>query len=377
MLMLFIRRFSIILALTYLLLPLCAQAQVITDLAGRQVDLPEKIDRILLGESRYIPALGILQPDDPLRQIVGMLPDFKLADPAGYQQYQQQFPHIDAIPLIGRSARDSFSVEQAIALDADVAVFGLEGHGPTSKDSRLIEQLKQAGVTVVFVDFRQEPIKNTPTSITILGQVLGQMERASTFNKFYQQQLDAIEQRLQTLPAGKRTKVFLHSRVGLGSTCCETMVNGMMGHFIDWLAADNIATEYVPGTAGIINREYLLINQPDVYIATAIGSVNTLTDSPQFIALGAGVSHELAQQSFQHNLSAPWLAQLDAVKQKRAFAIWHHFYNSPLNIAALQAFAKWLYPNAFNDLNPDTTLEEIYRRFQPIELNGTYWVGTN
>lgn len=375
--MLFIRRFSIILALTYVLLPVWGHAQVITDLAGRQVDLPDKINRIILGESRYIPALGILQPGDPLRQIVGMLPDFKLADPAGYQQYQQQFPQIDAIPLIGRSARDSFSVEQAIALDADVAIFGLEGHGPTSKDSRLIEQLKQAGVAVVFVDFRQEPIKNTPTSITLLGQVLGQTERASAFNQFYQQQLDAIEQRLQTLPSDQRTKVFLHSRVGLGSTCCETMVNGMMGHFIDEVAAENIAAEYVPGTAGIINREYLLINQPDVYIATAIGSANTLTDSPQFIALGAGVSPEAAQKSFKHNLSAPWLAQLAAVKHKRAYAIWHHFYNSPLNIAALQAFAKWLYPKAFADLDPDATLAELYRRFQPIELNGTYWVGIN
>lgn len=89
------------------------------------MELPDTVERIILGESGYIPALGILKPENPVKQVVGMLPDFKLADPAGYQQYLEQFPHIDQIPLIGRSARDSLCVEQAIALNADVAIFGV------------------------------------------------------------------------------------------------------------------------------------------------------------------------------------------------------------------------------------------------------------
>lgn len=169
-----------------LCLPALLQAKTVTDLAGREVELPDTVERIILGESRYIPALGILQPDDPVKQIVGMLPDFKLADPAGYQQYLEQFPHIEQIPLIGRSARDSFSVEQAIALNADVAIFGVDGHGPTSHDARLINQLQQVGVAIVFIDFRQSPLENTPRSMTLLGEVLGQQERAEAFNQFYQ-----------------------------------------------------------------------------------------------------------------------------------------------------------------------------------------------
>lgn len=62
------------------------------------MELPDTGEHIILGESGYIPALGILQPENPVKQVVGMLPDFNLAGPAGYQQYLEQFPHIDHIP---------------------------------------------------------------------------------------------------------------------------------------------------------------------------------------------------------------------------------------------------------------------------------------
>ena len=358
-----------------LFLPALLQAKTVTDLAGREVQLPDHVERIILGESRYIPALGILQPDDPVKQVVGMLPDFKLADPAGYQQYLDAFPHIEKIPLIGRSARDSFSVEQAIALNADVAIFGVDGHGPTSHDARLIDQLQQVGVAIVFIDFRQSPLENTPRSMALLGEVLGQQERAEAFNQFYQQRLSAISETLETVTEDEKPRVFLHSRVGLGQSCCETMVDGMMGHFIQYLKVINIAADKIPGTSGILNREYLLVNQPDVYIATAIGSPRTLQNSPQFIALGAGINQSQARGSLKHTLDTAWLQQLDAVKQGRVYAVWHHFYNSPLNIAALEAFAKWLYPERFFELQPEQTLIDLYRQFQPIQLNGTYWTG--
>lgn len=358
-----------------LFLPALLQAKTVTDLAGREVALPDNVERIILGESRYIPALGILQPDDPVKQVVGMLPDFKLADPAGYQQYLDAFPHIEQIPLIGRSARDSFSVEQAIALNADVAIFGVDGHGPTSHDARLIDQLQQVGVVIVFIDFRQSPLENTPRSMALLGEVLGQQQRAEAFNQFYQQRLSAISETLETVTEDEKPRVFLHSRVGLGQSCCETMVDGMMGHFIQYLNVINIAADKVPGTSGILNREYLLVNQPDVYIATAIGSPRTLQNSPQFIALGAGINQSQARGSLKQTLDTAWLQQLDAVKQGRVYAVWHHFYNSPLNIAALEAFAKWLYPELFFELQPEQTLIDLYRQFQPIQLNGTYWTG--
>ena len=67
------------------------------------------------------------------------------------------------------------------------------------------------------------------------------------------------------------------------------------------------------------------------------------------------------------------IVQLQAVHEGRAYALWHHFYNSPFNVAAVQVLAKWLHPTLFADIDPRATLQTLYQRFQPIPLEGTYW----
>ncbi|WP_445395392.1 ABC transporter substrate-binding protein [Zobellella sp. An-6] len=362
-------------ALLFLLPALPALAGTLTDLAGRQVTLPERVTGIILGEGRYLPALAILEGERLTTRLAGIMPDFELADPAGYRQYLQAFPELAKIPRLGRSSADSFSIEQALGLGANLALFGLEGHGPSARDAELIRRLELAGVTVVFIDFRQDPLANTPRSMALLGQLLDREEQAQAFVDFYRQELARVRNGLARRGQAPAPTVFLHSRVGLQDACCETMTKGMMGSFLSALNGDNIASDSVPGVAGIFNLEHLLMAQPRVYIATAIGSPDTLQSDPQFIALGAGISADEARTSLRRVLSSPGLAQLEAVQEQRAYAIWHHFYNSPLNIAAVQAFAKWLYPDTFAELDPDRTLATLYERFQPIPLDGTYWTG--
>ncbi len=351
-----------------------AQAKVVTDLAGREVTLPAKVERIILGEGRYIPALAILEQEQVINRVVGMMGDFKLTDPDTYNVYRKQFPAIDKIPLIGKASAGSFSLEQALALKADLAIFGLEGHGPSARHAETISTLENAGVTIVFIDFRQNPMLNTTRSIDLLGQVLGLEQRAQAFIADYTLELQRVESILaqQSLPA---PHVFLHSRVGLSELCCETMVRGMQAEFLERVNANNIARELVPGSAGVIDLEYLLENQPDVYIATAVGSSKTAQEWPQFIVLGTGVSKQTAKSSLKLATQQKGINQLNAVKNEQAFAIWHHFYNNPFNVVAVQVFAKWLYPEQFAELNPEHTLERLFKSYQPVPLKGTYWTG--
>ncbi len=352
----------------------------IVDLAGREVKIDSPIKRIILGESRYLTALAMLDRHNPIERIVGMLADFKQVDYGSYQQYQAVFPEIDNISLVGHTSADSFSVEQVLTLNADLAIFGLEGHGPTARHGALIQQLEKSGVSVLFVDFRHDPLRNTVKSMTLLGQVLGREKEAKEFTDFYQRELDRVLGRIDVpaLMVEETPNVFLHSRVGLEDLCCETMVRGMMASFLDAAGGSNIAKPLIPGAAGVMNLEYLLSIQPDIYIATGIGSTQNSMDSgadmPPYIVLGAGVDEELARQSFMRAIDMTGVKNLTAVKHKRAFAIWHHFYNTPLNVAAVQAFAKWLYPQTFKDVDPKHTLQQLFDRFQPVPLSGTYWV---
>ncbi|MGH1542252.1 MAG: ABC transporter substrate-binding protein [Arenicella sp.] len=359
----------------------------VVDLAGRNLHFKTVPQRIILGESRYLFALSILDQKDPLRRIVGMVTNLKKIDFGSYRQYRKKFPEIDAIAQVGHTSADSFSVEKALSLNADLAIFGIDGHGPNARHAQLIDQLQSAGVKVVFIDFRNEPVVNAVKSITLLGKVLGREQRAKQYTDFYQDQLQRVSKRLSQLDAQaieldveqKRPDVFLHSRVGLQDLCCETMVRGMMATFIDQTNGVNIARERVPGSAGILNLEYLLMNQPEVYIATAIGASSDSTPAdgdniPPYIILGAGVDEAIAQRSFVRALNASGINELQAVKTQRAYAIWHHFYNTPLNIVAIQVFAKWLYPDEFTDLDPRHTLQVLFDRFQSVPLQGTYWL---
>lgn len=347
------------------------QARVLTDLAGREVQVPDQVQRIVLGEGRLLPVLAVLEGEQLLQRLVGMPADLALVDPGSAAQYQQAFPALAKVPRIGQGAADTFSLEQVLTLKPDLAIFSLSGHGPGSTQGRLIEQLQRAGVAVLFIDFREQPLANTPRSMTLLGQALGREARAEAFNAAHAEALAVVRKRL---PQGPQPRAFLHSRAGLGDGCCESMARGMFADLLREAGGDNVARERIPGHAGVLSLELLLSEPPDLYIASAVGSADSLAAGASYIALGPGVDAEPARASLQRQVGRGGLQHLQTVRDNQVHAIWHGFYNSPFNVVAVQVFAKWLYPQAFADLDPRQTLEHFYRQFQPVALHGHYWI---
>lgn len=351
-----------------------AQAQeIVTDLAGRSVRTPAKVERILLGEGRLLPLLAILERDDVMRRLVGLPADFEKLDPAGYAQYAQRFPALDQVPRTGRTTGESFSVEKAIALQPDLAIFGLGGHGPSPKDREALARLHAAGVSVVFIDIRQEPLQNTVPSVELLGKVLGRTRQAAEFVGVYRTEMARVTDRLARAKP-RWPSVFLENRVGMSEECCDTMTNGLMGRLVEAAGGRNIASSLVPGAFGTLSLEYLLSHPPEVYIGTAIGSAQSVARTPNLVVLGAGVPVGVAQASLVRATQRQGIKHLATFKTPRVHGIWHHFYTSPLHVAAVQAMAQWLHPQLFADLNPQATLQMLYQRFQPIPFNGQYWV---
>ena len=346
----------------------------VTDLANRTVRIPAKVERVLLGEGRLLPALAVFDRDNPAKRLVGMMGEFEKLDEPGYAQWKTQFPQIDKVPRVGRTNSGSFSDEQAIALKPQVAIFGMAGgHGPSARDRETLARLEAAGVAIVFIDFRHDPLKNTTRSMQLLGEVLGQRKEADAFNAYWQQQLNVVTERLAAKKPPSPT-VFLENRVGLSEGCCDTMV-GLVGMLLDAAGGQNVARGLIPGEYGTLNPEFLIAKQPQFYIGTGIGSMATADKTPMRIVLGAGATPEAARASLARATQRRGIVQLQAVKDGHAFAIWHHFYNSPFNVAAVQVFAKWLHPELFADLDPRATLQTMYTRFQPIPLSGVYWTG--
>lgn len=351
---------------------LSAHALTVTDILDREIELEGPARKVILGEGRFLAVFGVLGVANPLERVAGMLDEFRRFDPLGFERYRAAFPDIDAVPTFGHTSEQSVSVEQAIALDPDVAIFGIEGHGPGVRSERIISQLEAAGIPSIFIDFRQNPLANTARSVEIVGKVLGLDARAGEFAAFYEREVARVTDRLAEDPPAHCPTVLLELHVGLAEGCCRTVADGLFADLVAAAGGCNIARGRLPGAVGELSLEYIIATGPEVYIGSAIGAPSGSMAGPGRLLLGPGIDAATARESLAMALQRPGIGQLPAVRDGRAHAIWHHFYNSPLNVYALQKFARWLHPERFGDLEPEALLARLLGNFHPVELTGNY-----
>ncbi|MDF0731483.1 ABC transporter substrate-binding protein [Pseudomonas entomophila] len=341
-----------------------ASAVQVTDVLGRSVTLDHAPQRIVLGEGRLFFALALLDRDNPFQRVVGWQNDMRLLDPHTYEAYAQHYPAITELPLIGQASEQSVSAEQILALKPDLAIFSIAGEGPT-QHSPVADLLAQAGVPVLFIDFRVHPIRNTRVSLQALGTLLGRDKEAHQYLDFYDQHLARITQQVAGLKDSERPKVFLELLAGVWQAPGHTTGKSGLGSVVEAVGGHNIAADVVPGALGDVSVEYVLKADPDVYIATGNRAPGVL--------LGAGVSADTARQSLAKITARPEFAPLRPIQAGQAHALWHDFYNSPFNILAIEAMARWVHPERFSGVDPQATLGEINGMLK-VGLDGHYWI---
>lgn len=358
-----------VLIIVLLLFSNAAFARQITDITGQKVEIPANPQRIVLGESRMLYTLALLEPGYPAKRIVGWPADMAKYDAQSWALYQQKFPQISKITQLGSGSIRDINAESVLKLAPDLVI--LPRLAKNSREERHFRQLmQQAGIPVIVVDLRVDLLNNTVPSLQLLGEVFNQQQRARDFIVFYQQHMERIRQRIADYH-GKKTRVMLHLHAGRRDTCCTTAVNGNLGQLLAFAGGDNIAAPLVKGVFGELNQEAVLAADPQVYIATGMAGPSS---NGRTLRLGPQVNAVMARQSFQRVIQAqPVLSQLNAVKQGRAFALWHNFYLSPYHVVAAEYFAKALYPQLFADIDPQHTMQQLYQQFLPLEFSGTFW----
>lgn len=353
-----------------LLMSTLSYAKTVTDLMGRQVTVPDAPSRLFLGESRLLYTLALLEPGNPAQRVVGWPGDMARYDAQSWQAYTQAFPAIARIPQVGNGNTRTLNAEAILPLHPDLVILPrLAKRSPD--DDALQQTLERAGIPVIYVDLRVDLLKNTLPSVRLLGDVLNRQTRAAAFSDFYQQHMDAIQQRLRHYQ-GKKTRVMLHLHLGRRETCCTTAVGGNLGDLLAFAGGDNIAAESIHAVYGELSPEKVLAANPEVYIATGMAGPEGKRFSS--LMLGPQVTVSQARDSFTQLLTQdPILSHLSAVQHGRAWSMWHNFYLSPYHVVMVEMFAKALYPDLFADLDPQNTLKQLYQQFLPIDFSGTYW----
>lgn len=350
---------------------LAGETVTITDVTGRKVEVETPVDAVILGEGRLIYAVAALDTDNPFERVVGWRDDLLKADPETYAEYRVKYPAIDDIPTFGGLKDGTFDIEQAITLDPDVIIMNLEAKGAT-EDAGLDEKLSRVGIPLVYVDFREAPIKNTEPSIRILGELFGLEDRAEAFIAFRKEQIELVTDRLAEA-APEKPVVFLERAAGFSEECCMSFGSENFGRMVEMAGGINMAADIIPGTFGTVNPEQVVASNPDQVIVTGANWEAYVPNGP-WVGLGPSANLEKARDKLAALMDRPAYTGVAAVENGNVHAVWHQFYNSPYQFVVIQQMAKWLHPDLFEDLDPAATFRALHEQFLPVEYQPGYFV---
>jgi len=343
---------------------------------GRTVTLPAPAKRIILTQARHLPVLALVHPD-PISILAGWSDEFRTSFSNEYANYLQRFPKIASIPIVGRHTADSFSVEQALALQPDLIVltasFAGVGKSQNLDDSLMMKQFAAAGIPVIVIDFFVQPMENTVPSLRALGQAIGQEERSEAFITLYESHMAAVSDRLADLPPGDKPPVFVHAHAG-STDCCNSPGTGTFNDMVTYAGGHNIGSDVLKTVTGRLHFEYINSRSPVVYVATGTGAGKRASTG---LAIGTDISDAQARESLHRIIDSNRLGALPAIRDGNAHGIWHAFNDSPLHVIFIEALARWIHPERFADISPEDTLAEINQRFLTVPLQGTYMVNLN
>ncbi|MEM9974204.1 MAG: ABC transporter substrate-binding protein [Pseudomonadota bacterium] len=351
--------------------PAIAETITVTDLAGRTVEVEKDPQAIVLGEGRMIYTLALLE-EDPFSRVVGWKDDMINFDPDAWRKYVEAFPAAADLPNLGSPYSDEWNLESVISLGTEVVFMNL-GELLQAQESGIIEKLEDAGIASVFVDFRQEPTANTVPSIQLLGRILDRRDAADAFTDFYQAEMKKIYAEIEQIPDEERPVVFIERAAGYNpANCCGTFGAANLGRLVDLAGGRNWGSQRFPGYGGNVSLEAILVDDPDVIIGTGANwaEFNPATTAVLF---GYDADPEVVQERLAGLAARDGFSDLSSVKNGRFHSVYHQFYNSPYHFVAMQAFAKWMHPDRFEDLDPEATMQELHDRFLPIEYSGVFW----
>lgn len=351
------------------------EKRIVVDALGREVEVPQNVERILMGGQKMLYTTALLNPDNPTDKIVAWPEDLTENDKATFDRYAEKFPEVKEIPTTGEIYNNTMSLEQALEARPDVFVVNA-GVFDAAKDAGIVAGLEKAGVPTVTVDYFIDPVKNTVPSIRMMGQLMGRETQAEEFIDYYEQKVSAVTDRLAEKKPNP-TPTFLWRAPGYFD-CCSTFANSNLAQIVSLAGGENLGDSMIDAKQGQVSPEALAGKNPDVIIATGADwdQGKTPVKAGSYVPLGYTESKEDAQNALREVVDKqPAVREVSAVKNKRTYVAWHHFYDSPYNFLAVEMFAKAMHPDLFGDINPDQEVRELHEKFLPIEASGTFWAG--
>jgi iron complex transport system substrate-binding protein len=306
--------------------------RIATDSAGRRVEIPGQISRVLAAGPPASILLYTLAPE----KMIGWV---RTPSPAE-QQYLLET--VRELPEYGRltGRGGTANLETVLKLKPDLIIdVGSVGATYVSLANSVQDQTK---VPYVLLD---GALIKTPEIYRLLGELLGVKDRAEQLAKYADETLNGLSARIASIPPAARPKVYYGRGVNGLETGLATSINLEV---LERVGAINVAA--AAGTGGLtkVSIEQVLSWNPDVILAL----------DPTF---------------YRSVATDPLWSTVKAVRDKRIYLspnLPHGWFDAPPGVNRLIG-VRWLtsvlYPKQFPE-NLRTITRDFYKRFYQVDL---------
>jgi len=318
--------------------------KTITDSAGRNVTIYKPLDAVIpLSMTTYEPIFVLGAID----KIAGVRTDLRDA-------YYPWISGLENKPTIG--GYKGIDYEKVIELKPDM-VF-VSRYKP-----EINEKLKLANIPLFVLEFAQ--MDRFDDELQILGELLDREDRADEFISWRHNYLNQIIDRTENIDP--KVKVF----IATGNGPWGTSTNGSGSHDVVTAAGGhNIGGEIQGESGGVaVDPEWVLKKDPEIVIC-----LSWLAGEPPSNLTGYDItSPDNVEQYLKTQYGSDVLKDIEAGKKHRI-----HVLYGPITLGSCSApigvyyCAKWFYPEAFKDLEPEKLNEEYFEKWMGVPYAGIW-----
>lgn len=310
-----------------------ANTVTVTDSAGRTVEVPQPLERVIVLSSDHAVPL----------KCIGVSPDKVVGISKYVADDKEILPEISKKAQVGSSF--SPNLEKIVELNPQVIFAYVKWPGPDKLEKKLPGEIK-----VVRLDlYKPETMKR---EIKLLGRMFGQEEEAEKYAGFWFSKIEAIEKKVKDLKEGERVRVYYEHGVKPYHTCSQ----GSGYHqLVEMAGGINIARGLVGGYPEV-DPEWVIEQNPGVIIRDLYGHAG-------FGNPDAGPLKKSAESLKER----PGFGEIKAVKEGEVYTFTHSLWGGSFKNIGACYLAKVFYPELFKDLDPEKYLKEHMEKYLGVE----------
>lgn len=311
-----------------LLIPGCISADgtiTITDITGRQVEIPTDVTRVVTVDPFSSQFVYIIEADD---RLVGTC-----IGPANRDLVNKTQPRLGSLPSAG--CKTNVNLEELMRLEPELVI--------SSVDYETINNdIERISIPIVQIDL--EEAENLAKSYEIIGEIFGKEKEAQEFIDYYNQKVNAVRETGNGIPDNERKRIYFGQRSPL-----QTLGDDYYEAEIARIAGASNAAKGLSGGDNTVSMEQVYEWDPSAVVL--------LPYCP------ASVADILADPAWQ---------SLSAVKEKQVFRMPKYLMSWELPVPESILGTLWLqsviYPE-YVSFDIKDEIKNFYQKFYRIDLS--------